>query len=187
MNPVGETVQEAVDLMNSGAYERAMLPTAMAIDLTARKINEKEVFSELDCARFLKDNWQLITFMGMPRALPLDMSIPFALKQIMPAFNSHHGALEIVTLVLTETLKILQMPAEFSFNSTGKFEIKKKKLLLPTGLVCGLLGGVIFHPVNKGEDIGEMYWINISDFKMFISELFGRQDLAERIMKFYME
>jgi hypothetical protein len=32
-----------------------------------------------------------------------------------------------------------------------------------------------------------MYWISISDFKMFISELFGRQDLAERIMKFYLE
>lgn len=187
MNSVGETVQEAVDLMNSGAYERAMLPTAMAIDLTARKINEKDVFSELDCSRFLRDNWPLITFMGMPRALPLDLSIPFALKQIVPSFNSHHGALEIVTLVLTETLKQHQMPPEYSFNSTGKFEVKKDRLLLPSGLVCGLLGGVIFHPVNNGEEIGEMYWINISDFKMFINELFGRQDLAERIMKFYSE
>ena len=187
MNSVGETVQEAVDLMNSGAYERAMVPTAMAVDLTARKINEKDVFSELDCSRFLKDNWPLITFMGMPRALPLDMSIPFALKQIVPAFNSLHGALEIVTMVLTETLRLHQMPAEYSFNSTGKFEIKRERLLLPTGLVCGLLGGVIFHPVNKGEEVGEMYWINISDFKMFINELFGRQELAERIMKFYLE
>ena len=187
MNTVGETVQEAVDLMNSGAYERAMLPTAMAIDLTARKINDKDTFSELDCGRFLKDNWPLITFMGMPRALPLDLSVPFALKRIMPTFNSHHGALEIVSLVVTETLKLLQMPAEFSFNSTGKFEMKKERLMLPSGLVCGLLGGVIFHPVNKGEEIGEMYWINISDFKMFINELFGRQDLAERIMKFYLE
>jgi hypothetical protein len=187
MNSVGETVQEAVDLMNSGAFERAILPTAMAIDLTARKINEKDAFSELDVSRFLKENWQLITFMGMPRALPLDLSIPFALKRIVPTFNSLHGALEIVTLVLTETLKQHQMPSEFSFNSTGKFEIKRDRLLLPTGLVCGLLGGVIFHQVNSGEAIGEMYWINISDFKMFINELFGRQDLAERIMKFYLE
>jgi hypothetical protein len=124
MNSVGESVQEAVDLMNSGANERAMLPTAAAIDLTARKINEKDTFSELDCGRFLKDNWQLITFMGMPRALPLDLSIPFALKQIVPLFNSHHGALEIVSLVVSETLKQQQMPTEFSFNSTGKFEMK---------------------------------------------------------------
>ena len=187
MNTVGELVQEAVDLMNSGAYERAVPPTAMAIDLTAQRINEKDVFSELDCGRFLKENWPLITFMGMPRALPLAMDIPFALKKIIPTFNSLHGALEIVSLVVTETLKQRKMPTEFSFNSTGKFEIKNKKLLLPSGLVCGLLGSVIFHPMNKDEQIGDMYWISISDFKMFVSELFGKQDLAERIMKFYSE
>lgn len=187
MATVSEAVQEAVDLMNSGAYERAVLPTAFAIDLTARKINEKDTFSELDCARFLKEYWDLITFMGMPRALPLPMSIPFGLKQIIPSFNSLHGALEIVTMVITETLKLRHMPAEFTFNSTGKFEIKNDKLLLPTGLVCGLLGSVIFHPSNKDEEIGEFYWINISDFKMFVNELFGKQELAERIMRFYSE
>jgi hypothetical protein len=187
MAEVSEAVQEAVDLMNSGAYERAVLPTAFAIDLTVRKINGKDTFSELDCGRFLKDQWDLITFMGMPRALPLPMSIPFGLKQIIPTFNSLHGALEIVTMVITETLKQRQMPAEFTFNSTGKFEIRNDKLLLPTGLVCGLLGSVIFHPLNKDEEIGEFYWINISDFKMFVNELFGKQELAERIMRFYSE
>ena len=187
MTTVGELVQEAVDLMNSGAYERSVPPTAAAIDLTVRKLTEKDTFSELECSRFIKDNWALITFMGMPRALPLELNIPFAFKKIMPSFNSLHGALEIVSLVVTETLKVRHMPPEFSFNSTGKFEIKKNKLLLPSGLVCGLLGSVIFHPTNKGEEIGEMYWISISDFKMFVSELFGRDDLAERIMRFYQE
>ena len=187
MAEVGEAVQEAVDLMNSGAYERAVLPTALAIDLTVRKINGKDTFSELDVGRFLKDHWELITFMGMPRALPLPMSIPFALKQIVPTFNSLHGELEIVTMVIAETLKQRQMPPEFAFNSTGEFEIKNDKLLLPTGLVCGLLGSVIFHPSNKDEEIGEFYWINISDFKMFVNELFGKQELAEKIMRFYSE
>jgi hypothetical protein len=187
MSTVGECVQEAVDLINSGSYERAVPLTAMAIDLTSRKISEKDEFSELSFIRFLKDNWDLITFMGMPRALPLEMSVPFALKQIIPTFNSLHGALEIVSLVMVETLKHRQLPAEFAFNSTGKFEIKNNKLLLPSGLVCGLLGSVIFHPTNKMEEIGDNYWISISDFKMFVSELFGRQDLAQRIMKFYLE
>src|SRR5688572_18053407 len=118
MSTVGELVQEAVHLMNSGSYERAVPPTATAIDLTARKINEKDTFSELDCSRFLKENWELITFMGMPRALPLELSIPFALKQIIPTFNSLHGAPEIISLVVVETLKHRQMPSEFAFNST---------------------------------------------------------------------
>lgn len=187
MSTVGQVVQEAVDLMNSGSYELAFVPTALAIDATAKKAFEKDSLSEMDFLRFFRENWQLITFMGMRRALPLPMNIPFGLKRIVPAFNVHHGAEEIVSLAVTETLKSGRIPAEFTFNSTGKFEIKNGRLLLPSGLVCGLLGSVIFHPANKDEVIGDQYWISISDFKMFVSELFGRKDLADRIMKFYLE
>ncbi len=187
MNIVGEYVQEAVDFMNSGSYGRAVPPTAQAIRATIRKALQKENTSEDDFKRFIKQNWSLIVFMGMPRALPLPMNIPFGLKRIVPSFNVHHGAEEIISLVIRETLKFNRFPAEFAFNSAGKFEIKDGKLLLPPGLINGLLGSVIFHTVNKDETIGEKYWMNISDFKMFISELWGRQDLAERIMKFYLE
>lgn len=187
MGTVGQIVQEAVDFMNSGSYELAFVPTAIAIDLTAKKAFEKDSLSEMDYGRFLKENWQLITFMGMRRALPLPMSIPFGLKRIVPAFNVNHGAEEIVSLAITQTLKAGRMPTEFTFNSTGKFEIKNGRLLLPSGLVCGLLGSVIFHPANKDEVIGDQYWISICDFKMFVTELFGRKDLADRIMKFYLE
>jgi len=184
---IGELVQEAVDFTNSGAKRRAVLPTAQAIEATICKALEKDAAAEDDFKRFLKQNWQLIVFMGMPRALPLPLNIPFGLKRIVPSFNIHHGAEEIVLLILRETLKTGGMPAAFEFNSAGKFEIKGGKLLLPPGLINGLLGSVIFHPINNNETIGEKYWMNISDFKMFISELWGRRDLAERIMKFYLE
>lgn len=187
METVGRCVQEAVDFMNSGAKLRAVTPTAQAIETTIKKSLEKEALSEDDYKRFLKQNWRLITFMGMPRALPLPMNVPFGLKRIVPSFNVHHGAEEIILLVVRETLKTGRIPAAFAFNSNGSFEVKNGKLFLPPGLVNGLLGSVIFHPVNKDETIGEKYWMNISDFKMFISELWGRQDLAERIRKFYLE
>lgn len=187
MNTVGEYVGEAVDFMTSGADRQAVLPCALAIEATVRKILGKDAPSEDDFKRFLKENWELITFMGMPRALPLPMNVPFGLKRIVPSFNVYHGAEEIIFLVLRETLVSKIMPAEFAFNSVSKFEVADGKLLLPRGLVNGLLGSVIFHPANKDEKIGEKYWMNISDFKMFISELWGRQDLAERIRKFYLD
>lgn len=187
MVTVGEFVQEAVDFMNSGAYLRAVAPTAQAIEATVKKSLGKDALSEDDYRRFLKEHWALITFMGMPRALPLALNVPFALKRIVPTFNVHHGAEEIVLLVVREASKFGRLPAEFEFNSTGSFEVKNGQMLLPRGLVNGLLGSVIFHPVNKTETIGEKYWMNVSDFKMFISELWGRRDLAERIMKFYTE
>ena len=187
MNTVGEYVQEAADFMNSGSFQRAVAPTALAIEATIQKSLDKTSLSEDDFKRFIKLHWALINFMGMPRALPLPMNIPFGLKRIMPQFNVHHGAEDIILLVIRETLKFGRMPAEFAFNSSGSFEIKGSKLLLPRGLVNGLLGSAIFHPINQSETIGEKYWMNISDFKMFISELWGRQDLAERIMRFYLE
>jgi hypothetical protein len=187
MNTVGEFVQDAIDLMNSGSYGRAMVPTSLAIDGTVAKAFERTSISDSDRMRFLKENWQLIVFMGIPRALPLAMNVPFGLKRIIPSFSVHSGALEIVSLAITETLKRQRLPKEFDFNSAGSFAIKNGQLLLPSGLVCGLLGSVIFHPSNIEESIGDKYWISISDFKMFVSELFGRRDLADRIMKFYLE
>lgn len=187
MKTVGQFVEEAVDLTGRGLYREAVAPTCAAIGATARKAFEKETLSEMDYKKFLKENWELIAFMGMRRALPLPLNIPFGLKRIVPTFNVHHGAEEITLMVIRETLRLGKMPGQFDFNSAGVFEVKDNKLLLPSALVCGLLGSVIFHPVNKDENISDKYWISISDFKMFISELWGKRDLAERIMKFYLE
>lgn len=186
MKTVGQFVEEAVDFMGRGLYREAFLPTSAAIGATAQKASGKEDLSNADYEKFLAENWELIAFMGMRRALPLPMNIPFGLKRIVPTFNVHHGAEEIISLVVGETLKNGKLPAHFDFNTTGVFEIKNGKLLLPSASVCGLLGSVIFHPANEDEIISDKYWINISDFKMFISELWGRRDLAERIMRFYL-
>jgi len=182
----GENVQQAIELMGQGAYERAFLPAANAIALTINKANGIDGTSELAVQRFVKENFELITFMGMPRALPLPLDIPFKVKRIIPSFNVLHGVEEIVALTLTETFKFGRLPEVFTVGTSGKFEVSRGRLLLPTGLVCGLLGSVIFHPVNSGEQIADDCWISISEFKMFVSELFGRRDLAERIMKFYL-
>lgn len=182
---VGNFVQEAIELTNQGFFERAYLPTANAIAITITKATDGDGSSELAVQRFVKEHFALITFMGMPRALPLPLKIPFEIKRVMPQFNSLHGAEEIVSLTITETLKFLGLPDTYGVSGGGAFEVRDGRVLLPSGLVCGLLGSVIFHPVNAGESIGEECWISISDFKMFVSELFGRHDLAERIMKFY--
>ena len=55
-------------------------------------------------------------------------------------------------------------------------------LILPQNFIWGLIGVVIFCPANKDEKISENYWIKISDFKFFIQELWGRVDLANRIV-----
>lgn len=187
MKTVSEYVQEAVDLMENGLYEQSLAPTVTAISETGKKAFERDDLSEDDYRKFIKENWQLITFMGMPRSLPLPLNIPFGVKRIVPTFNVHHGAEEIVLLVILQISRIGRLPEGFAFNTTGEFEVRDGKLLLPDSLIYGLLGSVIFHPTNKDETTPDKYWLSVADFKMFISEFWGRQDLAERIMKFYLE
>ena len=180
MKKVGESVQEAIDYMNGGLAQYALVPTVAALAKTAEK-------NGIDFSEFIKANWDLIAFTGLPRALPLPLAIPFGLKKIVPQFNVHHGAPEIVLFLVRETLGNGKIPNNFIFHSSGEFEIENGVLYLPDSLIFGLLGGVIFDSANKNESIGDKYWMHISDFKMFISELWGRRDLAERIMKFYRE
>jgi len=53
-----------------------------------------------------------------------------------------------------------------------------------------LCGGEIYlddNPVNKAEIISDNYWFNVSSYKMFKSEFWGKIDWAERIVKFFRE
>ena len=83
---------------------------------------------------------------------------------------------------MRQTLATTRLPIEIAFNRMGGVEVKDDKLLFPTSLIYGVLASVIFHPLNKDEKIPDSYWISVRSFKMFISELWGREDLAERIM-----
>ncbi len=184
---IGEHIQEAIDYTDRGLLPLAFVATCTAVSETLKKANEKDVITEDDFRHFIKENWELVSFMCLPRALPLPLNVPFGVKRIEPKFNIHHGADEIVLLVINKTLDMGRLPDEFVFHSEGGFEIIKGKLHIPHTLVGGLLGISVVHPINKDESIADKYWINIADFKMFVSELWGRIDLAVRIRKFYLE
>ena len=184
---ISEHLEQAIDATDRGLNSIAFVSTCAAITETLKKKTGKELLSEDDYADFIKAIPELFAFMCLPRAYPLALNVPFGVKRIDPKFNIHHGAEEIVLLVLRKTIALGRVPEEFAFHSGGAFEINDGKLLMPHTLVGGLLGLVVVDPVNQDETGGEKYWINISDFKMFVSELWGRIDLAERVRKFYLE
>ncbi len=184
---IGEHIQAAIDQTDRGIYHIAFVSTCAAISETLKKCNSNEEVSTADFRRFFKENWELISFMSLPRALPLALNVPFGIKRIDPKFNIHAGIDEVVLFIIQKTITLGRLPDDFAFHSNPTFEIVDGKLKIPHTLVGGLLGIAVVHPVNVDESIDDKYWINISDFKMFISELWGRIDLAVRIRKFYLE
>jgi hypothetical protein len=184
MKKVGESVQETIEAMESGALDAAFAATCNAIETTLKKSLETEDLTSGDYQNFVKQNWRLLVFMGLPQALPMPLDVEFGLSRLVHGFNLK-GAEETVFHLVRQTATMGRIPAQFKFHHGGAFEIKNDKIFVPAVLIGGLIGIVIFHPTNKNESVPDKYWLNISDFKMFISELWGRKDLAERIVDFY--
>jgi hypothetical protein len=185
MKQVGKFVREAIEATERGALESAFVSTCAAIDETLKKSLAQTDVSSGDYREFIKRHWRLLTFTGLPRALPLSLKVEFGLTRLVHGFQLRNAE-EAVFHIIRQTAVVGHLPAQFKFHQGFAFEMEGDKILVPATLIRGLIGIVIFQPANKGESVPDNYWINISDFKMFVSEFWGRIDLAERIMDFYL-
>ena len=186
MNQVGELIKQAIEALENGATETALALTCTALAETLKKSLAAEELNGGDYQNFVKKHWRLLCFTGLPRALPLPLAVEFNLTKLVPGFNLR-SAEELILHLVRQTTLMGKMPPAFRFHSNGEFAVAHNQILVPASLVGGLVGIVIFQPINKNESVPEKYWLNISDFKMFVSELWGRIDLAERVMNFYTE
>lgn len=186
MKKVGELMQEAIEAMENGATEAAFAAACAAVGETLKKALETEDLSGTDYQKFIKQHWRLLCFMGLPHALPMPLAVEFNLTKIVHGFTLRNAEEMILHLVRQTSLNG-KLPPQFKFHRGGEFEVSSNQILIPAALVGGLVGVIIFQPVNKGESVPDKYWLNISDFKMFISEFWGRIDLAERVMSFYLD
>jgi hypothetical protein len=185
MKTIGQLVEETLDYSDRGLFDAAFLPACEALRQTAEMAYANERSAEPEFQRYIREYWYLISFMGIPRRDSIPPNLPFSLRRAVPSFNIPNIYEEIVIHAVRHTLATHRIPLELGFNSFGATEVEGEKLLLPKSLLFALLGSVVFNPINKNESVAEKYWLNIWDFKMFISELWGRIDLAERVIKLY--
>ncbi len=186
MNEVGELMREAIEAMENGANDAAFAKTCAAVTETLKKSLEMEDLSGGDYQRFIKQHWRLLCFMGLPHALPLPLAVEFNLTKLFHGFTLRNAE-DLILHLVRQTAVMGKVPPQFRLHPGNTFEVAGNQILIPAAFVGGLVGIVIFQPVNKGETVPDKYWLNISDFKMFISELWGRIDLAERVMRFYLD
>ena len=185
MKTIGELVRETIDLSDRNLIEGAFVPLCDALDQTAQKIYRAEDSPESEFQRFINENWRLISFMGIPQTETLPTNLPFGVRRAIASLNSPKVVEELVVFTVRQTLATRRLPLEIGFNNIAKYAVENDKFLFPESLFFALLGNVVLHPANKNETTDDKYWIHIWDFKMFISELWGRKDIAERVMKIY--
>ncbi|MCM3876379.1 MAG: hypothetical protein NEA02_08165, partial [Thermoanaerobaculia bacterium] len=103
--------------------------------------------------------------------------IPFSHPRVRPDAAGTVGIEDVVTHVVRDSL-VRNTPIPFGPDPSGN-------PVPGRDLVWGLIASVVFAPVNAGESIPDNYWISVADFKMFISEVWGRIDIPKRVIRFY--
>ncbi len=186
MKKVGELMQESIEAMENGATDAAFASVCAAVTETLKKSLAAEDLNGTDYQNFVKANWRLLCFMGLPNALPMPLDVEFNLTKIFHGFTLRNVE-EMILHLIRQTALMGRVPPQFRFHAGNRFIVGGNQILIPNALVGGLVGIVIFQPANLGEIVPDNYWLNISDFKMFVSELWGRIDLAERVMRFYLD
>ncbi len=186
MKTIGEIVKESIDLMERGHSDKAFVRACFALNETIKKTCGKDELTLFDYKEFIDEYWDLLFFMSFPIITSPYLDVQFVIKEISLNPRRSYSVKEIVVFLLTYALRNGRMPSDIKFFTANNFEKNNDKLFIPSTLLSGVLGLVIVHPINKKEKIPDKYWVSISDFKMFISELWGRIDLAERVRKFYL-
>lgn len=184
---VGTLVKEAADLNEAGRSSEAFLKACEALRETTVKICGSEDPRLPELRNVVDEHWELIRFMSFPGIDSPYLDIPIVIREISLNPRRQYTIKEIVLHLVSQTLRSGAMPEGFGFTAAVHFEKKGQSLLIPVTLISGLLAFSVVHPVNESEEVPEKYWISISDFKMFISEFWGRMDLAVRIRKFYLD
>lgn len=186
MQTIGQLLEQSLNLADRKLLEQAFVPACQALNQTADKFYGDDQIIEPKFQKFIRENWRLISFMGIPPNAKVPDKLPFGVRRAVTSLSLPNLVEELTIYTVRQTLATNRMPLEFGFEKTATFDLEGEKLLFPNSLIYAIIGVIVLHPINKNESVADNYWINIWDFKMFISELWGRQDLAERVMKLYL-
>jgi hypothetical protein len=185
MGKIGQGVEETIDSMDRKAFESAFVSACEILNQTAEALYEKDSISEPAFQKFIRENWAMISSIAIPQQQKLPQDLPFEVRRAVPAYSLSNTPQELVIYVVRQALTMRRLPLALGFHNLSVISVDGEKLLLSKNLVFALLASVIFNPINKNEKVQDKYWLNVWGFKMFISELWGREDLVKRIMDLY--
>jgi len=186
MISVGQRIQEAIDHMDRGHYMLALTPVCIALDITSQRHFGVDRSSGSNYKNFIQEYLWLLTFMGVPGLMCTTIRIPFSHPEVRADAAGCIGIEDVIYhLVRCSLVHSDERSAKVSWNQMISLGIDNSSgnLILNPKLIWGLIGIVVFSPVNRGETIPDQYWLIAGGFRMFISELWGRIDIAKRIVK----
>ena len=185
---VGRSVVKAINEIESGDVESAMLHACNAIDGTASKAMASYGGSNKRFTDFLRENYIILGAMGMPGINLYDTRFPVNVKRPKAAgglpdlsdiiYGIHrcthgHGA------ELPEGFELLPDFATGSGFTTVRIE--KGRLQLSDRIIFGLLATAVMAPQNAGQQTPAGYHFTLSHKRYEINDWWGRKAEFEQI------
>ena len=185
MITIGDRVREAIDYMSKGQIEYALTPACIALDLTAKKITGRTKSLKSDYKKFVSDFTWLISYMGLPGLVAKSIEVPFEHPDIEKN-NDGFCRIEDIIYHAIRCELVHSTGPDTKIKWSDRIAIESDgpgSLTLSNKFPWGIIGAIVFCPANHNENIEETYWISMDGFKFFIQEVWGREDLALRVLK----
>ncbi len=186
MSSVGELIAEAADQMDYGQPRLAFHAAARAFASTAARVTGVESPGPEEIQQVIDKEWEMLRFLTFPSYKSEFLDMEAYIPEISYEHDRNHSIKEFLSHLILKTLREDAFPMEFGFTVSDKFDRFGGVLSMPKTVIPGLMAFSIVHPLNKDEEIEEKYWISISGFTMFVTEYWGRFDLALRIRKVHL-
>lgn len=185
MVTVGDRVKETIDYMSKSEVVQALTPICIALDITSQRHAGAKRSGKALFKRYIQDYLWLITYVGFPGLMTSKVRVPFNHPDLKLDQAGTVGIEDIIYHVIRcSSVHSDEKESMIVWNDNLALGINQHgQLVLSTNLVWGFVSAVVFSPKNVNESIPPEYWLRIGQFSMFISELWGRVDLAKRIVK----
>ncbi|EIZ1412020.1 hypothetical protein MOV01_004366 [Vibrio vulnificus] len=182
MATIGQRVKLAIDHASRGEMDIAIEHACNAIDVTSQRYYSQKKSSNSCFKQLLSEYSWLIEIMSL-RGINLDETTfdNFPIK----IFNKIEGKPRFCDLIYhvvrcglvhSDTLE-----KGFSFHDRDAIEIADKELVLPSSILWGLLGVVVFCPANVNEETDDRYYISIFGNRFVINDFWGQEAVARHV------
>ncbi len=179
---ISKRIMDAIDWMNVGNYESALIPASIAIDATANRVYSTKSNNQA-YKDWLHENLAFITrFMGVSITnslrfgyshpdLKLDAEGCCSLEQIL-----YH-------VVRCGLLHNAGLPKTLRFGPPGIISLQGGNLVLSSELIYGMVAAVIAAPENAELTALDRYVLSIDGQTRRINDLWGKKETFFELFK----
>jgi hypothetical protein len=174
---IAKRIADAIDKMNAGDPESALMPASIAVDATASQMYPPKKKNNETYKDWLHDNLSLITKVGMGNvSITENFRFAYSHPDIRLGDDGRCSFEQILYhVVRCGLLHGAKFPENLTFSTDGIIKMDSGKLTLGGSLINGLIAAVVVSPVNKDQTVPDNYGIIVFGKTKMLNELWGQK------------